>query len=430
MTDGINIRTASKIYFIGIGGIGVSALVRYMIDQGKVVSGSDRSASIVTEKLEEIGVVIYPEHSADNVPLDVDLIIYTIAIPENNPERQRARELGISEMSYPEALGLISKDMFTIAVSGTHGKTTTTAMLAEALVDADVSPTVIVGSLLKESGSNYIHGESKYLVVEACEYRRSFVNLRPNIFIITNVEADHLDYYRDIKDIQNAFKEVIHNMDDEGVVVCNPNDENVAKIIEGVSPVIVDYSPHIKDVQNISVPGEYNKRNAAAAFAASQLVGVLAEKSLQSLSNFHGTWRRFDFKGEAKNGALVYDDYAHHPTEIRAVISGVREKYPKKKLIIIFQPHLYSRTRDFFDGFIKELSKADMVVLLPVYAAREEFDVEVSSEKMSQLLPNAVFVSDFNEAKNILEEQVDKNTIVMTVGAGGVYKLADLLVKK
>lgn len=418
----------NKIHFIGIGGIGISAIARMMILDGKKVSGSDASLSIVTEELKKIGAEIFVGHSGDNIR-DVDLVVYTTAIAKDNPELQRAIILNIPMYSYPQMLGLISADKFTIAVSGTHGKTTTTAMIARILVDAKLDPTVIVGSLLKDEKSNLVVGKSEYFVVEACEYRRAFLNLNPKIIAITNIEEDHLDYYEDLRDIQMAFSEFVSKLGEEDVLVCNPNDDNL-KIIVGLAKCkIVDYSKQFLDGLRLMVPGRHNLENAKAALAVAKYIGVDEEIARHSLKNFSGTWRRFEYKGKTENGVLVYDDYAHHPTEIKATLKGAREFFGDRKIFCVFQPHLFSRTRFLLEEFSKSFNDADIVLLADIYASRETDDRRVHSkdlaEKINQFSENAVYLGSFDKIRDYLNKNMKSGDVIITMGAGDIYRITE-----
>ncbi len=422
----INLDKINKVHFIGVGGIGISAIARLMKTYGKNVSGSDMSESVVTTKLSEFGIKIFTGHSAENIDQSVDLVIYTIAIPKDNPEYMEAEKRGIHMLSYPQMLSVVSKNMFTIAVSGTHGKTTTTAMLSKIMLDADFDPTVIVGSLMKNSDSNLIVGKSNYFLVEACEYRRSFLNLYPKILIITNVDTDHLDYYKDLSDIQSAFRELAERIPEDGVIICNKHDANLKPILNGLRCKIIDYLEYYDKDMILKSPGTHNKQNASATLAVSDYLKIDLAEAKKSLENFTGTWRRFEYIGITKNGTQIYDDYAHHPTEIKATISGVREMFPDKKCIIFFQPHLFSRTKLLIDEFARVLSQSDQTYILPIYASREIFDDSMKSEmlvkKINENRSGALYVKDFDECVKIIKK-LDKNAIVLITGAGDVYKI-------
>ncbi|MEX0689903.1 MAG: Mur ligase family protein, partial [Candidatus Paceibacterota bacterium] len=365
---------------------------------------------------------------------ELDLVVYTIAVQHSNPELEKARDFGIPTVSYPEMLGIISKDKYTIAVSGTHGKTTTTAMLAQILKDVGKSPTVIVGSLLDTSiaqspggnRTNFIYGESDIFLVEACEYKRSFLNLAPDILAITNIDMDHLDYYENLKDIQSAFKELAESVPETGAIVCAPDNDNVAEILTGLKSKIVNYDED-KSRIDLDILGKYNEENAKIAMSVAGMLGVDEKRARDSLKNFKGTWRRAEKICEF-NGGMIYDDYAHHPTEIEATIKGFRNKFPDKKLIIIFQPHLYSRTKLLFSDFSRSLSYADEVLVLPIYAAREVEDPSISSKMLVDNIgkknKEVSFVKDGNEVLDIIKNKDLNNSVVITMGAGDVYKIA------
>ena len=412
--DFSKIKTA---HFIGIGGIGISAIARMFLLEGKKVNGSDVADSEVTEELRKLGAQISIGQRAENVLVDCDLVIYTIAITPDNPEFAEAKRRGIPLLSYPEALGIISKEKYTIAVSGTHGKTTTTAMIAKILMDAGLDPTVIVGSFLldaKGGRTNFISGKSKYLVVEACEYRRSFLNLSPKILVITNIDADHLDYYKNLDDIKSAFAELAMRVPKDGVVINN---------FDSIS---------LPSGFKLKIPGRHNIENAKAALAVARALKIDDVVALKSLSEFSGTWRRFEYRGEAKNGALVYDDYGHHPTEIEATFQGARGLFPTQKIIVVFQPHLYSRTKDHLEEFGKCFARADAVILLPIYPAREKDQGNISSQmvvdEIQKNKQSAYFVKTFAEAAEKATKFAGSDGIIITMGAGETNKVADILI--
>src|SRR6185437_14948190 len=302
-----------KAYFIGIGGIGMSALAQYMKDRGTDVSGSDREASPVTELLGSKGVPVIIGQKAENVPQNADLVVYSEAVWEDNPERERAKELGARQISYFEALGEATEGKRAIAVAGTHGKTTTTGMIAKILADAGAKPYAIVGSIVQDFGSNYLKGDSDIFVVEACEYKRDFLSLAPHVLVITNIEWDHTDYYKDLADLQSAFRTLMEKVPADGAIVTDAKHPNIAPILQGFQTRTIDHT--VESAYDLRLPGEFNRNNARAAAAAARfLLPDIAEDSIAtSLSHFHGTWRRFEYKGKTKKGADVYDDYAHHP---------------------------------------------------------------------------------------------------------------------
>jgi len=425
-----NLENIKKVHCVGIGGIGLSAVARLFVDRGAVVTGSDMTSSPVTEGLQGIGVTVHTGHDAKNLPADADMVVHTIAVSTDNPEIIAAKKAGVQVLTYPEMLGLLSENMYTIAVSGTHGKTTTTAMLAEILIAAGIHPTVIVGSLLHKQKSNFIAGDGDILIVEACEYRRSFLNLHPDILVITNVDADHLDYFTDISDIQDAFSTLVSQVADDGYVVCDPAAPNLLPVIDDTGASIVDFAD-ISITAELEVPGEHNRQNARAAMASAEKLDVSLDQSALSVQAFSGTWRRAQKKGELEGGALVYDDYGHHPTEVRSTLAGFRDRFPDRRLVVLFQPHLYSRTKQFLDEFAASFNDADEVILLPIYAAREKADPNISSQMLVDKLKendvDATLATDFANAESLLRERATSDTLILTQGAGDIYQVADNL---
>lgn len=435
----LDLKKIKKAHFIGIGGIGISAIARMMLKRGISVSGSDRSSSIITSELKKLGARVFIGHKASNVTRNVDIVIYTIAVPENNPELAQTKKMGIPVMTYPQALGEISKDHFTIAVSGTHGKTTTTAMIGGVFKDAKKDPTVVVGSLIGKGKSNLIAGKGKYFIAEACEYKRSFLNLHPKIIVITNIDNDHLDYYKNLKEIQKAFSEFVSKLGAKDYLVTDAKNPTVAPVVKNALCRIVDFKKESVRGLKLSVPGAHNILNAQAALAVSKIAGIPRSTAIKYLAHFPGTWRRFEFKGKTRSGALVYDDYAHHPTEIKATLSAAREVIRKnknsiKKLIVVFQPHLYSRTKLLFKEFAKSFNDADELVLVPIYAARETNDKTVSSAELAREVKkngiDAKAVDSFEEAVQLLKGRSGKGYMILTMGAGDVYKIGGELLKK
>ncbi|PIQ68192.1 MAG: hypothetical protein COV91_05385, partial [Candidatus Taylorbacteria bacterium CG11_big_fil_rev_8_21_14_0_20_46_11] len=346
----------------------------------------------------------------------------------------------IPVLTYPEALGIISKDKYTIAITGTHGKTTTTAMVAKVLMDAGLDPTVIIGSFLLDvnpsTGSgrrtNFVSGRSKYLVVEGCEYCRSFLNLHPNILVITNIDADHLDYYRDMEDIVSAFVELSHKLPDDGFLVVDSHAENIQAVVKQSRAQNGDFETlRLPDGFKLHIPGAHNLLNAKAALGVAKILGIADEQALASLASFRGTWRRFEYRGRSKSGAFVYDDYGHHPTEIKTTLAGTKERFPDKKIVVVFQPHLYSRTKQHLSGFGSAFKDAERVILLPIYPAREEDPGDISSDMVvSEIQKNggqAELVKTFEEAAQKANEYAGTDGLIMTMGAGETNKVADIL---
>ncbi|MCX6751668.1 MAG: Mur ligase family protein [Candidatus Nomurabacteria bacterium] len=419
----LDLSKIKKIFFIGIGGIGISALAKMVVSRGMEVSGvNDDESPKTLDPLRDSGVGIFdlrtdflqnPEKAG---PFEnADLYVYSDAWLNRGPEViEKAKKTGKPVLSYFEALGQFAKEYKVIAIAGTHGKTTTTAMVAEILVDAGLDPTVIVGSFIKKFDSNFRKGSSEYLVVEADEYNRHFLNFSPFITVITNIEVDHLDCYKDLADIQNAFNKLLS--------------QSVNKI--------TDYTKYLEKVPKLSVPGEHNRMNAAAAMAVADFLNIKEENAQKSLAQFSGTWRRLEKKGKTVQGTIIYDDYAHHPTEIKASLEALRELYPvgEKKITVLFQPHLYSRTKALFNDFAKSFKGADNIYLLPIFFAREDKDESISSEKLASAIclagDKAKAFPDFESAEIYIKElNLGENDVFVTMGAGEAYKVADKLFK-
>lgn len=430
----LDLSKIKKVFFIGIGGIGISAIARMMHLEGKEVMGSDMSRGEVSIELEKHGIQVVVGQGMDLVPADVDLIVYTIAIETYDPELfTKLKAQSIPIRSYPEMLGIVSRNKITIAVAGTHGKTTTTAMIGHVLRATWKDPSMIVGSLMVGDRSNFWAGKSDLFVVEACEYRRSFLNINPTILVITNIDEDHLDYYKDLEDIISAFYELAMKVPKNGAIVCDPTDKNVARAIKDATAKII-WAADFKAQRKLLLPGAHNQFDASLAAAAASVVGVSENESTEALETFPGTWRRFEYKGKLSSGAIVYDDYAHHPREIEVTAAAFREKFPKSegyKLTAFFQPHLYSRTKSLFDDFVKNLALFDHIYVLPIYAAREVDDGSVSSLMLSQAIATKGTDSQavtFEEAKTIVQSgNFSDHDVLVTLGAGEAYTIMDNL---
>lgn len=459
----LDLSKIKNVHFIGIGGIGISAIARMMLHDGKIVTGQDMQNGEIVNELKKLGIDIKIGQSYENIPENVDLIVYTIAIDTYDPKladkiknnsilhkNSDGQETKILVRSYPEMLDVISRDKYTIAVSGTHGKTTTTAMVAQILCGMDKDPTVIVGSLIKNkdgSRTNFIAGDpnrtdgqgNNIFVVEACEYRRSFLNINPKILIITNIDNDHLDYYKNIEDIKNAFHEMAMKVPSDGFVICNPDDENIADVIKDINAKVINWQDYFDKDLKLKIPGVHNKKDAAAATAAADILGISKSDSQKHLEKFPGTWKRFEFRGKLRQGSILYDDYAHHPTEIITTLEGFRELYPKNngwKITVVFQPHLFSRTKLLLNDFAKSFKDADEVLILPIYFAREEDDGSISSDilanEINKISNNSKSFPSFKELEQYMEVGLpymnDKN-IIITMGAGEASKIGDFFLK-
>jgi len=444
---------------VGIGGIGMSALAQLLVHQGKNISGSDREESPTTRLLAEKGISVAIGHDSCLIPADTELLVYSDAVWPDNQERMRAKEMKIPEMSYFEALGVVSKDMRTLAVTGTHGKTTTTGMLAAILKHAGKNPSAIVGSIVSDFGlnrpvgavgrtdvprtsvlgSNYLAGRNDLLVVEACEYKDHMLKLSPEILVITNAEWDHTDYFPTLSKMLESFNKAARAVRKEGVVIADPNGANMQTVLKGVTARIVDYTK--EEVPHLKLLGEFNSENARAAKAAARatwgdpegqqaVYGASISEDVidEALRNFKGSWRRFEYKGETPNGAQVYDDYAHHPTAIEKTLHAVREKFPDKKIVVAFHAHLYSRTRDLMKGFGEALALTDEAIIAPIYPAREKPIPGVTNQTLAEAVcaegGNARALDSFDEIRDALLKY-DSDTLVLTMGAGDIYKVAE-----
>ncbi len=426
----IQLARVSRIHFIGIGGIGMSALARFFLFEKKVVSGSDRATSAITNALVKEGVQIYVSQVASNVTSDIELIVYTEAMSPEHEEMVAARALGVPMMNYFDALGLVANPYYLIAVAGTHGKTTTTAMLTDVFEVAEKDPTAIIGSLRASTHSNFRAGKSKYAIIEACEYKRDFLSLTPDVLVMTNIEYEHTDYYRDLADVQAAFKTLVGQVREGGYVVTNAKDPIIAAVVQDASVPVLDYTEYLDVQTSMKQPGMHVRMNAAAALTVAVREKLDRSRASATLSAYAGTWRRFEYKGTC-NGAPVYDDYGHHPTEIKATIAGARELYPDKQLTVIFEPHTFSRTATLFADFARAFSGANRVFLLPIYAAREENTWGVSSRELAvktlAYVPETSYVASLEDAERTLREVVTGDDVVLVMGAGTVTKLASFL---
>jgi len=456
----LDLSKIKNVHFIGIGGIGISAIARMMIAGGKNVTGQDMQEGEIVEELKklnlpgQVGIDIKIGQSYENIPNDTELVVYTIAIEYYDPKLfKKIKEMEIPALSYPEMLHEITKEKYTIAVSGTHGKTTTTGMIAQVLKDNGKDPTVVIGSLIRDinnkeegKGTNFIQGYSEFFVVEACEYRRSFLNINPKILVITNIDEDHLDYYKDIEDIKSAFRELIQKVSSDGFVVCDPNDKNISDVIKDIDAQVINYREFYDENIKLKIPGIHNKKDGACSLAVADILGISKDTAIKALEQFPGTWRRFEYKGELSNGIKIYDDYGHHPTEIATTLLGFRELYPKNdslssqggwKITVVFHPHLFSRTKLLLNDFAKCFGEADQVLILPIYYAREEDDGTISSsilaDNINKNTSNATAFSSFEELEKYIELQLpnmNNKNIIITMGAGEAFKVGDFLLEK
>lgn len=417
------------IHFIGIGGIGISALAQILKAQGHTISGSEMIESELTKKLQKSGIKISIGHNEKNISRNIDRVIYSLAIPKSNVELKKAKKLGIKTKTYGEALGELTKEKKTIAISGTHGKSTVTAMITKILVDAGKDPLTVIGTKMPEfNNQNFRIGKSDLMIVEACEYMETFLNFHPAYCIITNIEAEHLDYYKNFNNYFNAFKKFIKKIPKNGFAVLG---KNVPKKInsEAVCKIIQAKEDHKFKLQ---ILGKHNQTNAELAFLLTKELGIQEEQIKKSLEKFNGIWRRMEVKGQIGK-TMIMDDYAHHPTEIRATLSAIREKYKKAKICCIFQPHQASRTKFFLHDFAKSFQDVDQVIIPNIYIVRDT-KKSIESISVEKLIQN---IKKYN--KNVLDGKGLKNTlkyikkyiknfdIIITMGAGDVTQISELI---
>ncbi len=448
------------VHFIGIGGISMSGLAEILLTKNFRVSGSDSQKSALTDALERKGARIFLGQKAENITTDIDLIVYTSAIHPDNPEYIAMNRLGIPGLSRAQLLGQIMKNYETpVAVSGTHGKTTTTSMISEILLHSDTDPTLSIGGILKSIRGNTRIGNSGYFVTEACEYTDSFLSFFPKIGIILNIEEDHLDYFKDIHAIRNSFHSFAALLPKDGVLIINGEIEHRNEITEGLSCRVLTYGfssgcdYYADDICydelahpsftfkhdgkpdrrfSLAVPGKHNISNAMAALVLADLFSLEYENVFQALKNFSGTDRRFEYKGTL-NGVTIIDDYAHHPTEITATLSAA-QNYPHRSVWCVFQPHTYTRTKSFMNEFASALSLADHIVLTDIYAARETDTLGISSlnlkEAVESLGHECFYFPSFEETENFLLKNCINGDLLITMGAGDVLKIGENLLKK
>lgn len=445
------------IHFIGIGGISMSGLAEILLAEGFPVSGSDTRRTPLTDSLENKGARIRIGQRAENIEPDTGLAVYTAAIHPDNPEYAAAKKAGIPMLSRAELLGQLMRNYETpIAVSGTHGKTTTTSMISEILLEENLDPTLSIGGILKAIGGNIRIGRSGYFLTEACEYTNSFLNFFPKISIILNVEADHLDFFKDLDDIVHSFSRFASLLPEDGLLIISsdiPAYEEIVRNIPcrvitfGKTPASDYYARNIsydenacasfvlccadqpEEVFRLSVPGEHNVQNALASVALADYLGCSRDGVRRALQHFNGTDRRFEYKGSL-GGVRIIDDYAHHPTEIAATLKAA-SNYPHNRLWCVFQPHTFTRTKAFLHEFAEALSHADRVVLADIYPARETDHLEISSqtllEELKKLGCECSYFPSFDEIENFLLENCINGDLLITMGAGDIVKIGENL---
>ena len=423
-----------KIYCSGIGGIGLSAYAALRNAEGHTVMGSDRAESELMEDLRTQGIEVFLEQDGSHLPDDLDLFVYSEAIPKEAPERKRATELGVRQLSYFGGLGELSKDFRVIAVCGTHGKSSTVAMAARVLIDAGLDPSIVVGTKLPElQGRNWRKGQSDLFLLEACEYRRSFHHLSPDIVLMTNVDGDHFDAFDSVEEYQQAFKEFLNLLPAEGTVITHLSDTDCAHVVEGLDRSVFDTEG--LPLPELKTPGRHMQENAQLVLGLGDILRIDRNAVLASLAEYAGCWRRMEVKGECGEGVTVIDDYGHHPREIRAVLSALKGAEPDRRLVCVFQPHTHDRTIKLYDDFVTAFSDADHVVVSDVYDARS--DIETEKVDMKKFVSDIAAKSgvecmaggSLDSAKSLLTDEILRpGDVVLTLGAGTITQLSDDLV--
>lgn len=445
-----------QVHFVGIGGISMSGLAEILLERGYTVTGSDLKESHIIRKLREKGAKVFIGHDAANVQ-GARLVVHTAAVKADNPEIEEANKKGIPVIDRATLLGQVMEAYpYSIAVSGSHGKTTTTSMLSTILLHADLNPTILVGGELDAIGGNVRTGSGPYFITEACEYVESFLHFKPYIAIILNIDADHLDYFKDINHVYQAFSKFAHLVPQNGYTVGCIDDPLVAKLLPQLQCKAVSYGingpadwkacdihyssmgtacfkvyhkgEYVGDL-DLSVPGKHNVYNALAATAAAYVLGIPFKVIKEALASYKGTHRRLEFKGK-RNDVTILDDYAHHPTEIKAILETV-QCYPHNRIWCVFQPHTYTRTKKLFDQFVHAFKQADRLIITDIYAAREKDTGEIHSRDLVKAITQTgqpcMYMQTFEEIANYLKSNISPGDIVITVGAGDVYRVGDML---
>ncbi|MDD9301090.1 MAG: UDP-N-acetylmuramate--L-alanine ligase [Desulfobacter sp.] len=446
------------IHFVGIGGIGMSGIAELLINLGYTVSGSDLKLSHITQRLEAKGAKIFQGHAKENIS-DVNVVVTSSAIADENPEVVRAKALGLPIIPRAEMLAELMRIKYAIAVSGAHGKTSTTAMISQILNTAGLDPTVIIGGLLQGLDTNALHGNGEFIVAEADESDGSFLKYAPSIAAVTNIDLEHLDYYTDIEDIKDKFVQFINSVPFYGLAILCLDNEHIQNILPRITVRHITYGCSAQsDLQAkniefthgkskfsvfakneclgdilLNIAGQHNVLNAMAGIATGLELNIPFDTIKQALEEIQGVKRRLEIKGE-KKGITIMDDYGHHPTEIAATLTAVRESYPDKRLMVVFQPHRYTRTKALFEEFSRAFYQSDILMVLPIYAASEEPIPGVDGETLVKGIcdhghKNANFAPDFTQALSMITHKAKPGDMILTLGAGDVYTLGEKLVE-
>lgn len=457
---GLHSKRVQRLHFVGIGGAGMSGIAEVLHENGFIISGSDMGEGPVIDYLKNLGITVYPTHDAKNVE-NADLLVYSSAIKSTNPEIVEANARRIPVIRRAEMLGELMRLKYTLAIAGTHGKTTTTSLVGSIFEAAEKDPTVIVGGIVKGKGSGAKVGRGEYLIAESDEFDRSFLSMMPSSAIITNIDADHLDTYKDINEIKDAFVEFGNKVPFYGQVIVCIDDANVQSVLSRFRKPVITYGfscqakYHIDNLRfekgfprfevlndgkslgefSLRIPGRHNVLNATAAIALGVEEGVALNIIRAAVASFEGVKRRFELIGETKNGALVYDDYAHHPTEVAATLQGFRDAFPDRRLIVAFQPHLFTRTRDHYEEFGSVFANCDVLLACDIYPARELPIEGVSGDLVAKAAKDrghrdARFVGNVENVLEILKNELTSKDVVVLMGAGNITKLGPRILEE
>jgi UDP-N-acetylmuramate--alanine ligase len=432
----MNIKEAKNIHFIGIGGIGTSSIAQILHHKGKKISGSDTTPSALTKSLKLSGIKMKIGHNEKAITPKTDLVIYSPAIPQSNVELKQAKKLKIPTISYSQALGELTKDYFTIAVAGTHGKSTTTAMIALIAEKAGLDPSVVIGTKIRQfKNRNFRTGKSKYLIIEACEYKKTFLHIYPDILVLTNIEADHLDYYKDLADYKKAFKDLVKKVPKEGKIIIDEKDKHLKDVTKNAKCRITTWKElKINELKlTPRVPGKFNIENATNAAATCKILGIDDKTIEKTITAFTGTWRRLEIKRKKGYKCTFIDDYAHHPTEIQLTLTAIREQNPEAKILCVYQPHQYSRTHMLLKEFGRSFYDADKVIIPNIYKVRdsEEDIAKVSTDdlvaEINKYHRRAKNGHGLEKTADYIKKNHSKFDIIITMGAGDINDIYKML---
>ena len=452
----IDFNKPEHVHFIGIGGISMSGLAEILMDEGFTVSGSDAHRSELTDNLEARGAKVYIGQKAENIQDGIDVVVYTAAIHPDNPEFQEVKRRGIPMLTRAELLGEMMRNYKNaIAIAGTHGKTTTTSMVTEIFLQAKNDPTISVGGILPAIGGNIRVGGPEFFVTEACEYTNSFLSFYPTMAVILNIEEDHLDFFKDLADIEHSFHAFADLVPQRGYIISNADDAGARDSVKGLRHPVFTFAVQDRTADcvadNVSffdgcpvfdvvihgevyahvelkIPGKHNILNTLAAASAAYVLGLPGEAVSRGLETFHGAGRRMEHKG-TYHGAEVYDDYAHHPGELHALLTTARTM-GYQRVICAFQPHTYSRTKALFSQFVEELKLPDVTVLAEIYAAREQNDIGISSQDLAREIPGAIYCSSLEKVTDTLASLAQPGDLILTVGAGDIFRAGEKLLER